>query len=87
VFRRGSEAAENGTIGATGMAACDPTKFGVDILARACLMSGGVIKLGFRSGVTGIARGRIGGCALCVAWGRGRALALLSDALKDLGGG
>jgi hypothetical protein len=43
--------AENGTMGAT---ARPPGKFGS--FAVACLMSGGVTKLGFCSGVTGIAR-------------------------------
>ena len=42
--------AENGTIGGT---AWDPGKFGN--LAVACLMSGGVTRLGFCSGLTGIA--------------------------------
>ena len=50
-FRRMLAVAENGTMGAT---ARPPGKFGS--FAVACLMSGGVTKLGFCSGVTGIAR-------------------------------
>jgi len=49
-FRRGPAVAENGTIGVT---VWEPRKFGS--LAVACLMSGGVMRLDLRSGVTGIA--------------------------------
>ena len=70
-----------------GVTAWDAGKSGG--LAAACLMSGGVTKLGFRSGVTGIARSRADfGADAGLVRDRERVLDdLLSDALKDGAGG
>ena len=53
MFRRTPAVAEKGTIGVT---AWDPRKSGG--LAAASLMSGGVTRAGFCSGLTGLAGGR-----------------------------
>jgi hypothetical protein len=69
-FGSGFEVAENGTIGVT---VREFERFGT--LAAACLMSGGVTRLGFCCGVTGIA-GRFADCGAGVCLGRGCARGL-----------
>lgn len=81
--RRGPALADKGIVGATG---CGAGKFGS--LAVACLMSGGVTRLGLCSGVTGIGVGCDGCTAACFTRGRVRTLgALPSAARKDCFGG
>jgi len=85
VFRRGLVAVENGAIGVTG---CEAGRSG--ILAVASLISGGVTRFGFCSGLTGIGAWRVVVlcAASCFAWACGFMLAArLSDARNDSVGG
>jgi hypothetical protein len=71
-FGSGLAVAENGTIGVT---VREFERFGM--LAAACLMSGGVTRLGFCCGVTGIAGRFAGGAGVCLGRGRARGLGAL----------